>query len=320
MADECEHPASCPAEAPPEIQVDDASILPETEAGPVEAGPPSGITLTIATSYPNFRVLDPASRGPGLVAMAGPVDDTHVQGYVEPVDSVLSVSEYTSRQVDPLLVSFVIMGFVEERIQSALHPIFYQMFQGLHATLSSNVPDLADGYKGFVGINKSGFLSKYTTVIYYAGHIPLGTDLIFELMETCYRTLVPIVEIWNNIAPLEIRNHVVFTCKHEKSPSQYDTQKIILCIKLKSSGNIIQIPILNVVGFLVFGNVNQLLTLLGWPNPPCFDDTTLPGQTLSLLDIIVRVRICANQGAITALSEPSKEEVTLILYCFQSII
>ena len=42
-------------------------------------------------------------------------------------------------------------------------------------------------------------------------------------------------------------------------------------------------------------------------------------QSLSLLDIIVRVRLCANQGAITALSEPSKEEVMLILSCFQHL-
>ena len=326
-ADECLDITRCQAEAPPEIQVDDPSILPETEAGPVEAGPPPVFELPIADSYPNFLLLvsagPGAGPGTGLAAIVGPVDDTLVQGYVEPDDVASNTSENMSDMgPDPLSISFGIMNFVDQTIKSLLHPIFYQMFQGLHATLSNDVLNLAAGAKGFVGINKSGFLSKYTTVIYYAGRIPFGTEPIFRLMETCYRALVPIVMNWNTIAiPLpEITDHVEFACKHEKSPLQYDTQKIILCIKLKKSGNIIQIPILNVVGFPVFQDVNPLIGLVTPPSLPCFHDINLHGQTLSLLDIIVRVRICANQGAITALSEPSKEEVTLILHCFHRFI
>jgi hypothetical protein len=331
MADGCERDREkeCDIELQQETEIDDPSIgiLPETDAEPVEVGPPSVIQLQPARYYPNFKVLGKAA----MAAMAGPADDTHVQGYVEPDDSLLNVSEYTSRQVNPLLVSYKIMDFVEQCIKSTLFKTFDQMFDELHVALSNDVPDLGGATKGFVGITRCGFLSKYTTVIYYAGRIlldkriPFDKNTIFRLIETCYQTLVPIVGTWNTIiAPLEITNLVEFTCKVEKSQVQYDTQKIILCIKLKSSGNIIQIPILNVVGFPVYQDVNLLLQQLGCISHPqslhCFVDQILPGQTLSLLDIIVRVRLCANQGAITALSEPSKEEVTLILNCFQGLI
>ena len=310
---------SCPAEEQQQqLEVEEPSILPETAAGPVEAGPLPAIQLRSAHGYPNFRVLGQAAPA----AMAAQEVDTRVQGYVEPDDSLLNVSEYTSRQVNPLLVSFGIMDFVEQGIKGTLFDTFDQMFHELHVALSNDVPDPSGAAKGFVGITKCGFLSKYTTVIYYAGRIPFDKNTIFHWMTKWYPTVGQTVKQWNTATGLTTET-VEFTCKFERSPLQYDTQKIILCIKLKSSGNIIQIPILNVVGFPVFQDVNPLLQQLGCISPqslPCFVDKILPGQTLSLLDIIVRVRLCANQGAITALSEPSKEEVTLILHCFQGII
>ncbi len=321
MADdacETDRVRQCDVELRQESEIDDPtiSILPETDAGPVVAEPPSVIQLQQASGYPNFIVLGPAA--PAAPAAQGV--DTRVQGYVEPDDSLLNVSEYTLREENPLLVSFGIMDFVEHGIKGTLFDTFDRMFHELHVALSNDVSDQGGAAKGFVGITRCGFLSKYTTVIYYAGRILFERYPIFRLMETCYQTLVPIVGNWNTIAPPEITNHVEFTCKFERSPLQYDTQKIILCIKLKSSGNIIQIPILNVVGFPVFQDVNPLIGLVTPTSLPFFVDQILPSQTLSLLDIIVRVRLCANQGAITALSEPSKEEVTLILHCFQGLI
>jgi len=182
MTDQCETATSCPVDPEEnQLEVEDPSILQETQAGPVKAEPlvVSG-TLTQAISYLNLLLLGPT-------AQAGPAaqeDDTRIQGYVEHDYSLLNVSEYTSRQVNPLLVSYTIMNFVEQNIKLKLHRIFDEMVTKLHIELLSNVPDLADGgHKGFVGINKSGFLSKYTTVIYYAGRILYETNPIFSLME-----------------------------------------------------------------------------------------------------------------------------------------
>jgi hypothetical protein len=319
-AQDCENYANyCDVEIQQEQQdIDDPSIsiLQETEAGPVEAGPPGATFLTLASSYPNFLFLYPTGNAEAANA------DTRDQGYVESDDSVLNVSQYTSRQKDPLSISVEIMNFIEQSIKSELLVKFHEMFIQLHIRLSTVVPDMTGMAKGFVGITMCGFLSKYTTVIYYAGRIPYGT--IVPLITHWFQQLDQIVRNWNGVISEVIGKTVEFACKHETSPIQYDTQKIILCIKLKSSGNIIQIPILNLVGFPVFQNINLLLELLECVNTKplcCFLDPTsssTPPQTLSLLDIIVRVRMCANQGAITALSEPSKEEVLLIRSCFQS--
>jgi hypothetical protein len=314
---------------------------------------------------------------------------------------------------DPLTYCFGIMDFIEQGIKQTLLAKYLELFETLGGILSTNVPNLPSAiYKGFVGITKCGFLSKYTTVIYYAGYIPYNQkDIIASYMTECHRQINAIVAAW----PVADRNFTL-TCKLETSNLQYDTQKIILCINCGGSHNIIQIPILNVVGFPVFQDVNPLLGLVTHPSLPCFftprdyyfyldiirkfpdefaqfiatntlargiplafaqayptESTefnrlhpetqsnpfpfmlTFPDQlakfiashtdeprlfsalipslsadilsrkninlqTLSLLDIIVRVRICANQGAITALSEPSKEEVMLIRSCFQGVI
>ena len=214
---------------------------------------------------------------------------------------------------DPLTYCFRIMDFIEQYIKRTLLTKYDEIFNGLHRALSTTVPNLPDGgYKGFVGITRCGFLSKYTTVIYYAGYIPYQNRLLIEqYMQTCYSEINPIVDRW------PVTGNFKLTCKLEKSNLQYDTQKIILCISCGTSHNIIQIPILNVVGFPVFHAVNPLLEIL-WQLPCFFDQSTT--QYLSLLDIIVRVILCAKQGAITALSEPSKEEVTLILSCFQGLM
>ena len=239
-------------------------------------------------------------------------------------DSSTNVSEKIttgSRSGDPLSYSFQIMAYIESQIKTDVLGLFNELFIELYASLSAvvtNIPVIpgANPTKGFVGITRCGFLSKYTTVIYYAGRIPYNYRVeIVRLIEEYNQEIKQRIETW-------VFGGVGFTCKVEKSQVQYDTQKIILCIKLPTD-NVIQIPILNVVGFNVFQDVTPLLRLLGCvnsPSLPCFFDPTFPGQTLSLLDIIVRVRICANQGAITALSEPSKEEVMLIHSCFQGLM
>ena len=321
MAEALHHepdPTSCLAQDQyQQLEIDDPSINPEITEGPVLAGPPDATFLTPAKSYPNFLVLYPTGNAEAANA------DTRDQGYVESDDSVLNVSQYTSRQKDPLSISVAIMNFIEQSIKSGLLVKFHEMFIQLHTRLSPVVPDMTGLAKGFVGITMCGFLSKYTTVIYYAGRIPY--DTIVPWIMGWFEQLDEIVRKWNVISEV-ITQTVEFACKFERSNLQYDTQKIILCIKLKDSGNIIQIPILNIVGFPVFQDLNQLLGLLGCINPqslPCFlDPTSSPTspQTVSLLDIIVRVRMCANQGAITALSEPSKEEVMLILHCFQYVM
>jgi hypothetical protein len=236
-------------------------------------------------------------------------------------DSSTNVSETITTGTgggDPLSYSFQIMAYIESQIKTDVLGLFNELFIELYASLSAVVTNIpgANPTKGFVGITRCGFLSKYTTVIYYAGRIPYNYRVeIVRLIEEYNKEIKQRIERWEFIG-------VGFTCKVEKSQVQYDTQKIILCIKLPTD-NVIQIPILNVVGFNVFQDVTPLLRLLGCvnsPSLPCFFDPTFPGQTLSLLDIIVRVRICANQGAITALSEPSKEEVMLIRSCFQGLI
>jgi hypothetical protein len=228
---------------------------------------------------------------------------------------------------DPLTYCFGIMDFIEQSIKQTLLAKYDELLNTLSSSLSNIVPILPGGqHKGFVGITNCGFLSKYTTVIYYAGYIPYNQrDIIERYMVHCHREINDIVTRW------VVTGNFTLTCKLETSNLQYDTQKIILCINCGGSHNIIQIPILNVVGFPVFQDVNPLLEILGCvkpqaplalPVPLCLavTNTDQTQQFLSLLDIIVRVRICANQGAITALSEPSKEEVTLILSCFQGLI
>jgi hypothetical protein len=218
---------------------------------------------------------------------------------------------------DPLSYSFQIMAYIESQIKTDVLGLFNELFIDLYASLSAVVTNIpgANPTKGFVGITRCGFLSKYTTVIYYAGRIPYNyREEIVRLIEEYNQEIKQRIERWS-IAGVTLK------CKVEKSQVQYDTQKIILCITL-ATGNVIQIPILNVVGFPVFQDVNPLLRLVTPPLLPCFGDdpTSASPQFLSLLDIIVRVRICSNQGAITALSEPSKEEVTLIRSCFQGLI
>lgn len=227
---------------------------------------------------------------------------------------------------DPLTYCFGIMDFIEQSIKQTLLAKYGELLNTLSSSLSNIVPILPGGqHKGFVGITNCGFLSKYTTVIYYAGYIPYNQrDIIERYMVHCHREINDIVTRW------VVTGNFTLTCKLETSNLQYDTQKIILCISCGTSHNIIQIPILNVVGFPVYQDVNPLLELLGCvipraplalPAPLClaFTNTEQIQQFLSLLDIIIRVRICANQGAITALSEPSKEEVTLILSCFSRV-
>jgi hypothetical protein len=384
MADECEHARSCPAEAPPENELDDPSILPETGAGPVVAEPPVVTSLLtpcdISFLQQNFRPLinfsklaadaaaadaaalasfaaagaavagyDAAAAGAAAVAAAAAAGNdaaaaafsivnqvatkahdaaaaeghvpTETQqrdhyGFIESDEVSSNRTEDITIDINPLSVSFQIMGYIESQIKTQLLDRFSLVFDTLYKGLSVCVPDLgANTIKGFVGINKCGFLSKYTTVIYYAGKIPYNyREAIVTLIEQCNTEIKSLIKRWSTAG-------VTYNCKVEKSPVQYDTQKIILSITL-ATGNVIQIPILNVVGFPVFEDVNPLLRLLGYVDPPslpCFADSPA-SQCLSLLDIIVRVRLCANQGAITALSEPSKEEVTLILHCFQGFI
>jgi len=528
--DPCEDIRICSREAPPETEIDDPSIgiLPETDAGPVEAGPPvfTGILTPCDISFlqQNFKPLINVSKlaadaavasfAAAALAVAGhdaaaaaaaagydaaaafssvdavakkarddaaaegrvptETEQRDREGFVEPDEVSSNINEEITniRDSNLLSVSFKIMGYIESQIKTDLLDRFSLVFDTLYKGLSVCVPDLpGDGAtKGFVGINKCGFLSKYTTVIYYAGKIPYNYRTAIEtLIGQCNDEVKPVIEIWNI-------SGISFTCKVEKSPIQYDTQKIILCIKLPT-GNVIQMPILNVVGFPVFEDVTPLLQQLGcvgaghqqlpifftpqfqgvasafivaypndftqfiashqhvhdvtsvfikaYPNeftqfiasnpqaqgvvsafivaypvpfaqfiashqqaqgvasafiaahPAQFAEfiaqnpqaqgvatafiATYPTpfaqfiasnpqaqgvanafiaaypndftqfiasnqqaqrelQTLSLLDIIVRVRLCANQGAITALSEPSKEEVTLILSCFQGLI
>ena len=329
-------------------------------------------------------------------------------------DSSTNVSETITTGTgggDPLSYSFQIMAYIESQIKTYVLGLFNELFIELYASLSAVVTNIsgANPIKGFVGITMCGFLSKYTTVIYYAGRIPYNYRVeIVRLIEEYNQEIKQRIERW-------AFGGVEFTCKVEKSPVQYDTQKIILCIKL-ATDNVIQIPILNVVGFPVFQDVTPLLRLVTPPSLPCFftprdyhfyldiirkfrvefarfieKDTLAQGippafasayptkfnefvqsrpdtqgnpfpfmltfpdqlakfiashtdeprlfsalitslsadilsrkninlQTLSLLDIIVRAILCAKQGPITALSEPSKEEVTLIISCFQGLI
>jgi hypothetical protein len=226
---------------------------------------------------------------------------------------------------DPLTYCFNIMDYIEELISKKLLNQFNVLFDDIRRQLLVAVTILRAGrYKGFVGITRCGFLSKYTTVIYYAGHIlyeyrNLISDRLTQLNSIINETILllgPEVEEAQ-------RRGVSLTCKFEKSNLQYDTQKIILCIKCASSHNIIQIPILNVVGFPVYQDVNPLIGLVTPPSLPCFlyaPPTPASPQFLSLLDIIVRAILCEKQGPIIALSEPSKEEVMLILSCFEELI
>jgi hypothetical protein len=118
------------------------------------------------------------------------------------------------------------MGYIESKIKTDLLHRFSLVFDTLYKGLSVCVPDLpGDGAtKGFVGINKCGFLSKYTTVIYYAGKIPYNYRTAIEtLIGQCNDEVKPVIERWNISG-----SGISFTCKVEKSPIQYDTQKIIL--------------------------------------------------------------------------------------------
>jgi hypothetical protein len=339
IADVCEvdRDRQCDFELRQETEIDDPSIgiIPEIESGPVLAGPPvvtGPLTQCSVAQFQqyNFRPLTNFTDSVAAAAAAAAVDaesaPTEIEqrereGFVES-DEVSSntTEDITTGTDNPLLVSFQIMEFIESQIKKDLLGPFNTVFEALYKGLLDVVPNLHDvnATKGFVGINRCGFLSKYTTVIYYAGRIPFSHRLaIVTLIENCNTHIKEIIEKW------PVGGNIAFTCKVEKSPVQYDTQKIILCIRL-ATNNVIQIPILNVVGFPVFEDVNPLLRLLECVNPqslPIFCTPQAQGelQFLSLLDIIVRVRLCANHGAITALSEPSKEEVTLILSCFKGL-
>ena len=194
---------------------------------------------------------------------------------------------------DPLTYCFGIMDFIEQGIKQTLLAKYLELFNMLGSSLSNIVPILPEGrHKGFVGITNCGFLSKYTTVIYYAGYIPYNQrDIIARYMADCHIQINKIVAAW----PVAGRNFTL-TCKLETSNLQYDTQKIILCIICGGSHNIIQIPILNVVGFPVYQDVNPLLEILGCvkpqaplalPVPFCLavTNTDQTQQFLSLLDL-----------------------------------
>ena len=442
QADECEDISICSREAPPETEIDDPSIgiLPETDAGPVLAGPPVVTGPLTQCSFDQFRQYNfrpltnftdvaAAAATAAATAAASTGSDAHAaaaaakssvealaqkasddalaevnvptetqqrehEGFIESDEVSSNTTDEIPyiRDSNPLSDSFTLMQFIESQIKTGLLDKFNIFYDMLFEGLSRVVPDLpgANATKGFVGINRCGFLSKYTTVIYYAGRIPYNYRLaIIQLIQQCNDGIKPLIEGWH------VGGNISFTCKVEKSLVQYDTQKIILCIKL-ATGNVIQLPILNVVGFPVFQDVTPLLGLVTPPSLPCFFTPQFNGvanafiatypaqfttfialnpqaqgvatafmtanptefttfiasnpqaqgvatafiatysaqfaqfasnpqiraelQTLSLLDIIVRVRLCANQGAITALSEPSKEEVTLILSCFQGLM
>ncbi len=336
MADVCEvdRDRQCDSELRQETEIDDPSIgiIPEIESGPVLAGPPmvTGPLTPCDIGYlqSNFRPLinftDPtaaATAAQDYDAEPGPpeIEQRDREGFVESDEVSSNTTEDITTGIDnPLLVSFQIMEFIESQIKKDLFGPFNTVFEALYKGLLDVVPNLHDvnATKGFVGINRCGFLSKYTTVIYYAGRIPFSHRLaIVTLVENCNTHIKEIIEKWS------VGRNIAFTCKVEKSPVQYDTQKIILYIRL-ATNNVIQISILNVVGFPVFEDVNPLLRLLGCVDNPVlhwFRDPRTE-QCLSLLDIIVRVRLCGNRGPIAALSEPSKEEVTLILSCFPVMI
>ena len=275
---------SCPVEAPPENELDDPSILPATDAGPVLAGPlvVTG-TLTpcdIGYLQSNFRPLknftDPAAADAAAVrydteSQAAPseIEQRKDEGFVEPDEVSSNITEEITniRDSNPLSYSFQIMAYIEYQIKTHLLGPFDAVFNTLYDGLLGCVPDLgANTIKGFVGITRCGFLSKYTTVIYYAGRIPYNYRMaIVTLIEQCNQKIKEHIEKW-------LFNGITFTCKYEKSLVQYDTQKIILGIRLPTR-NVIQIPILNVVGFPVFEDVTLLLQLLGCVNPPslpCF--------------------------------------------------
>jgi hypothetical protein len=310
MDDACERDRAqeCEFELRQESEIDDPSIgiLPETDTGPVEAGPPvvTGLLTPCDISFlqQNFKPLinvsklayDAAGFAAAAVAVAGydaataaafssvnavakkarddaaaegrvptETEQRDREGFVESDEVSSNVSESITKSkgdFNPVSFSFKIMGYIESQIKTDLLHRFSLVFDTLYKGLSVCVPDLpGDGAtKGFVGINKCGFLSKYTTVIYYAGKIPYNYRTAIEtLIGQCNDEVKPVIERWN-ISD----SGISFTCKVEKSPIQYDTQKIILCIKLPT-GNVIQIPILNVVGFPVFQDVTPLLQQLG---------------------------------------------------------
>jgi len=310
MGDACERDRAqeCEFELRQESEIDDPSIgiLPETDTGPVEAGPPvvTGLLTPCDISFlqQNFKPLinvsklayDAAGFAAAAVAVAGydaataaafssvnavakkarddaaaegrvptETEQRDREGFVESDEVSSNVSESITKSkgdFNPVSFSFKIMGYIESQIKTDLLHRFSLVFDTLYKGLSVCVPDLpGDGAtKGFVGINKCGFLSKYTTVIYYAGKIPYNYRTAIEtLIGQCNDEVKPVIERWN-ISD----SGISFTCKVEKSPIQYDTQKIILCIKLPT-GNVIQIPILNVVGFPVFQDVTPLLQQLG---------------------------------------------------------
>jgi len=237
MADECELATSCPVEERQEqLDIEDPSIsiLPETEAGPVEAGPPvvtgplTPCNISLLQQY-NFKPLinfsklagnDPdaaasfaavaghaavASFAAAALTVAGhdaaaaaaaagydaaaafsivnqvatkAKDDAAAEGnvptetqqrddygFIDSDEVASNSSEHiTKGEFNPVSVSFQIMGYIESQIKTDLLRPFDMVFDTLYKGLSVCVPDLpGDGAtKGFVGINKCGFLSKYT--------------------------------------------------------------------------------------------------------------------------------------------------------------
>ena len=288
IADVCEvdRERQCDFELRQEPEIDDPSIgiIPEIESGPVLAGPPvvtgpltqcsvvlfQQYNFRPLTNFTNPKAADDAAAAVDRDPAPTEIEQREREGFVES-DEVSSntTEDITTGTYNPLLVSFQIMEFIESQIKKDLLDPFNKVFEELYKGLSDVVPNLHDvnATKGFVGINRCGFLSKYTTVIYYAGRIPFSYRLaIVTLTEHCNTHIKKIIEKWS------VGSNIAFTCKVEKSQVQYDTQKIILCIRL-ATNNVIQIPILNVVGFPVFEDVTPLLGLLGCVNPqslPCF--------------------------------------------------
>ena len=218
---------SCPVEEQQQqLDIEDPSISgnPVTDAEPVEVGPPvvTGHLTPCDISYlqSNFKQLINFSNQADAIAVATIYDKDPIRleteqrdhyGFIESDEVSSDRTEDITIDLNPLSVSFKIMGYIESQIKTQLLGPFDGVFGSLYDGLSHVVPNLHDpnATKGFIGINRCGFLSKYTTVIYYAGKIPYShKDEIVRIIEACNAHINPIIERWST-------DEVKYKCKVE---------------------------------------------------------------------------------------------------------
>ena len=171
--------------------------------------------------------------------------------------------------------------------------------------------------RGFVGFTPAGLLSEYTTTIYYAAtnssaHYHNIIKIILHVMRT-----MPVLNI----------DGIVSAFKLDRGVKSGDTIKLILSLTFGAGvgANVILIPILNIVGFN--------LSPMNGHEPVTDIDTFIRHYRLadygllllstignfSILELIARIRLYANQEAFGALIEPTDAEKNLMHFFFANI-